>query len=385
MNAANGPVVLATGGTGGHVFPAQSLAGALIERGLRIVVVTDGRGRVAGDALERAQIYRISASGVSGRNIFRRIAATVLLGAGFYQARKILQPLHPAVVVGFGSYASLPTMAAAVHLHYRTIIHEQNAILGRANRLLASRVTRVATAFRTVAKLRREDQKKAVWTGNPVRPEIVSIAGRPYPPLEEGGTLSVLVFGGSQGATIFSDIVPATLAGLPETLRARLRVVQQCRAEDIEAVRRVYAICGLDVELAPFFADLPEKLAAAHLVICRAGASTIAELSAAGRPAILVPYPHAIDDHQTKNAEGLCDAGGGWMIPQNAFNRESLGARLTALLSNTRMLHTAALCAGRVGMRTATANLADLVIDVIRSTESNATRQIDGASQEAVQ
>jgi UDP-N-acetylglucosamine--N-acetylmuramyl-(pentapeptide) pyrophosphoryl-undecaprenol N-acetylglucosamine transferase len=362
MTAPNRPIVLAAGGTGGHVFPAQSLAGALADRGIRIALITDRRANALDGALATADTYRIRAGGLSGRGAMQRLVALAELGIGFLQARRILKSIDPMAIVGFGSYASAPTMAAAVTLGCRTVIHEQNAILGRANRLFASRVTNIATAFRSVANLRDEDRPKTVWTGNPVRSEIIGIAGQPYPAIEDDGPINLLVFGGSLGATVFSKVVPEALTSLSDTIQKRLRLTQQCRAEDLDAVRKIYDDAGLQAELAPFFSDMPNKLAAAHLVICRAGASTIAELAAAGRPAILVPYPHATDDHQTKNAECLCDAGGGWMIQQEAFTAESLAARLTTLLSNTKSLRTTALCAGQIGMRNATDNLTDLVL-----------------------
>lgn len=362
MNAPNQPIVLAAGGTGGHVFPAQSLAGALADRGIRIALITDRRANALDGALATADTYRIRAGGLSGRGPLQRLVALADLGIGFLQARRILKSIDPMAVVGFGSYASAPTMAAAVGLGCRTVIHEQNAILGRANRLFASRVTNIATAFRSVANLRDEDRPKTVWTGNPVRSEVIGIAGEPYPAIEDDGPINLLVFGGSLGATVFSKVVPEALTSLSDTVQKRLRLTQQCRAEDLDAVRKIYDDAGLQAELAPFFSDMPNKLATAHLVICRAGASTIAELAAAGRPAILVPYPHATDDHQTRNAECLCDAGGGWMIPQEAFTADSLAARLTTLLSNTKSLRTTALCAGQIGMRNATDNLTDLVL-----------------------
>ncbi len=362
MIAPNRPIVLAAGGTGGHVFPAQSLAGALADRGIRIALITDRRANALDGALATADTYRIRAGGLSGRGPIKRLVALAELGIGFLQARRILKSIDPMAVVGFGSYASAPTMAAAVGLGCRTVIHEQNAILGRANRLFASRVTNIATAFRTVANLRDEDRTKTVWTGNPVRSEIIGIAGEPYPAIEDDGPINLLVFGGSLGATVFSKVVPEALTSLPDTVQRRIRLTQQCRAEDLDAVRKIYDDAGLQAELAPFFSDMPNKMAAAHLVICRAGASTIAELAAAGRPAILVPYPHATDDHQTRNAECLCDAGGGWMIPQEAFTADCLKTRLITLLSNTKSLRTTALCAGQIGMRNATDNLTDLVL-----------------------
>jgi UDP-N-acetylglucosamine--N-acetylmuramyl-(pentapeptide) pyrophosphoryl-undecaprenol N-acetylglucosamine transferase len=365
MSAAPRTIVLATGGTGGHIFPAQALAGGLRTHGYRIAVVTDRRAKAMSGSLGDADVFRISGAGVSGRSVLNRISAVFQLGVGYLQARRILRKLSPAVAVGFGSYASLPTMLAAVHLSIPTVIHEQNAILGRSNRLLASRVTRIATAFEAVMGVRPEDHDKTAWTGNPVRAAVLAIADRPYPSIEGDGALNILVFGGSLGASIFSEVVPETIAALPENLRSRIRLVQQCRAEDIERVRHVYAARNIDAELAPFFEDMPDRLAAAHLVISRSGASTIAELTAAGRPAILVPFQHATDDHQTKNAQGLCDAGGGWLIPQSTFDRDSLTARLTALLANTKMLRTAAGCAGRIGARDATEKLTSLVAGVL--------------------
>jgi UDP-N-acetylglucosamine--N-acetylmuramyl-(pentapeptide) pyrophosphoryl-undecaprenol N-acetylglucosamine transferase len=365
MSAAPRTIVLATGGTGGHIFPAQALAGGLRTHGYRIAVVTDRRAKAMGGSLGDADVFRISGAGVSGRSVLNRISAVFQLGVGYLQARRILRKLRPAVAVGFGSYASLPTMLAAAHLSIPTVIHEQNAILGRSNRLLAPRVTRIATAFETVMGVRPEDRDKTAWTGNPVRAAVLAIADRAYPSIEGDGAINILVFGGSLGASIFSEVVPETIAALPENLRSRIRLVQQCRAEDIERVRHVYAARNIDAELAPFFEDMPDRLAAAHLVIARSGASTIAELTAAGRPAILVPFQHATDDHQTKNAQGLCDAGGGWLIPQSTFDRDSLTARLTALLANTKMLRTAAACAGRIGARDATEKLTGLVAGVL--------------------
>jgi UDP-N-acetylglucosamine--N-acetylmuramyl-(pentapeptide) pyrophosphoryl-undecaprenol N-acetylglucosamine transferase len=358
-------IVLSAGGTGGHVFPAQSLAEMLAKRGFPIALITDRRATALGGVLANAETYRINAAGISGRSALQRGMAIAQLGFGYFQARKILAEIDPLTVVGFGSYASVPAVLAAANLGKKTVIHEQNAVLGRANRFLAPRVTRIATAFASVTHLRDEDKGKTVHTGNPVRPEIIAIAAKPYPRLVEDGVVELLVFGGSLGAAVFSQVVPETVAALPAPLRARLRITQQCRAEDLEKVRAIYSAAGIHAELASFFDDMPARLASAHLVISRSGASTIAELTASGRPAILVPYPHATDDHQTKNAESLCDAGGAWMIPQPAFNRESLTTRLTALLQNTRTLQTTALCAGRIGMRTAAENLANLVVQVV--------------------
>ncbi len=360
----DGPIVLATGGTGGHVFPAQALARVLQERGHRLVLVTDVRGGSYGGLLDNLETYRIRAAGISGRGLIARISAVLQLGLGLLQARRLLRRLRPRCVVGFGGYPSVPTMVAAAQLGFRTVIHEQNAVLGRANRVLAPRADRIATAFDTTAMLRDADRARAVRTGNPVRSEVIASA-RPYVAPAADGPIEILVVGGSQGAAIFGEIVPPALIGLPESPRRRLRIAQQCRKDTLDGVRAAYAGAGLEVELAPFFADIPARLARAHLVICRSGASTVAELTAAGRPAIMIPYPHAIDDHQRENAARLCDAGGGWMMPQDSLTAAGLAALVRSLLDTPDRLASAAACAARTGTPDAAARLADIVCALI--------------------
>lgn len=354
-------IALATGGTGGHVFPAQALAEELSNRGYRLALVTDRRGDAYSGPLGNLDTHMISAAGVSGRGKLGVISAMAKLGLGYFQARKILKGLKPDAVIGFGGYPSLPTMIAASHLNLKTVVHEQNAVLGRANRLLAARVNRIAASFEYTAELRVRDQKKAVWTGNPVRPEIAALADRPYPELTGEGQINILIIGGSQGAAVFGETVPAALGLLPEALRNRIHVTQQVRAEQLNDVEAHYADLNIAADLRPFLNDIPEQLALSHLVICRAGASTMAELSTAGRPAILVPYPYAVDDHQTANAARLCDAAGAWMTPQSDLTAESLAARLTDLMNNPRTLVNAAQAAARIGMPEATRQLADVV------------------------
>jgi UDP-N-acetylglucosamine--N-acetylmuramyl-(pentapeptide) pyrophosphoryl-undecaprenol N-acetylglucosamine transferase len=380
MSAPEKLAVIAAGGTGGHLFPARALAGELRNRDIGLALITDKRAAGISGALANIDVYRIHASGVSGRNIFQRLLAILSLGIGFIQAALLLRRLKPDVVVGFGSYASVPTVLAAALLGFRTVIHEQNAILGRANRLLAPRVTRIATAFEFVANLRAKDRQKAVWTGNPVRPEIIAVAGKKYPPIAPGEPLHILIFGGSQGATIFSEVVPKALAMLPEQERERLHITQQCREEDIAQVRSAYRICRINAELSPFFNDMADKISTAHLVICRAGASTLAEVATAGRPAILVPFPHAIDDHQTRNAQGLCDAGGGWMIPQDAFTPETLSNRLISLFSIERTLESAAKCATKISMAEAASRLAKLVTETLSAENQSHHSATNGAA-----
>lgn len=354
-------VLLAAGGTGGHVFPAEALAQTLIERGWRLGLVTDRRGHAYGGTLGSLETFRIAAGGIAGRGMLSKVRAVAELGLGVIQARAILKRERPAAVVGFGGYASVPTMVAATLLGIPTAIHEQNAVLGRANRLLAGRVNRIATSYGAVEHLDPAWQAKVAQTGMPVRAAIAALRDTPYPALAEGQPIRLLVLGGSQGARVLSEVIPAALAALPEGLRARLSVAQQCRPEDLDMVRAAYARTGIDATLDSFFADVPERMSAAHLVIARSGASTVAELTALGRPAILVPYPHAIDDHQTANARAVDEAGGAWLMPQPAFTSDALAGRLESLFTQPGTLARAAGCARAASRPDAAALLADLV------------------------
>lgn len=354
-------VLLAAGGTGGHVFPAEALASVLIERGFRLGLVTDRRGHAYGGTLGSLETFRISAGGIAGRGLMNKLRAVAELGLGVIQARSLLKRLRPAAVVGFGGYASVPTMVAATLLGLPTAIHEQNAVLGRANRLLAGRVRRIATSYANVLHVDPAWRDKLAHTGMPVRAAVAALRDAPYPALTEDGPIRLLVLGGSQGARVLSEIVPSALAALPDAIRGRLSVAQQCRPEDIEAVRGAYVGSGIDATLESFFADAPDRISAAHLVIARSGASTVAELTALGRPAILVPYPHAIDDHQTANARAVDEAGGAWLMPQPAFTSDALASRLEALFTQPGTLARAAGCARTAGRPDAAAQLADLV------------------------
>lgn len=359
-------IALATGGTGGHVFPAEALAVELTRRGYRLALVTDRRGDAFGGTLDKIERHTISAAPVSGRGLGGRINAAIKLFAGFLQARRLLHRLQPRAIVGFGGYPSVPTMLAAGRMRgIKSVIHEQNAVLGRANRLLAPRMDRIATSFETVAELRDQDKSKTVWTGNPVRSEIAALAGSPYVEPAEDGAISLLVIGGSQGARVLGEVVPKAVALLPDNIRAKLDIVQQVRAEQMKEVIILYSELGMKPQILPFFEDIPEKLKNAHLVICRAGASTMAELSTVGRPAILVPYQHAIDDHQTANAACLSDAAGGWMIPESDLTPENLSTRLAELLSRPKTLAAAAQASARIGMPEAATRLADVVTGLV--------------------
>lgn len=352
-------IVLTAGGTGGHVFPAEALAEELLRRGCRLALVTDRRGHAYGGALGSLQTFRIRAGGLAGRGVLGTLKGAAELVVGLFQARRLLKTLRPAAVVGFGGYASVPAVFAAIQLKIPTAIHEQNAVLGRANRLVAPSVKRIAKSFADTRFIGR-DSNRAVLTGMPVRPAVAAMRDQPYPALGLDAPLRLLVMGGSQGARVLSQVVPAALAALPASLRARIELSQQCRPEDLDAVRAAYDGTGIRVELASFFADVPQRLAAAHLVITRSGASTVGELTAVGRPAILVPYLHATDDHQTANAKAMEAAGAAWLMPQPSFTVEALRMRLESLLSQPAALIAAAEGARAAGIPDAASRLADV-------------------------
>lgn len=357
-------VVLATGGTGGHVFPAQALSERLQAHGYKLALITDRRGDAYSGTLGALETHTISAGAVSGRGKLGKIKAGFKLVKGYFQARKLLKKLQPDAVVGFGGYPSVPTMIAATRLGLKTVIHEQNAVLGRANRLLAPMVNKVASSFEATSMLKDIDLPKATWTGNPVRPEMAALNQKPYQPIDDN-KINILITGGSQGASIFGEVVPEAIALLPVELRAKLHITQQVRKEQRADVQNAYAKLNMLPSLASFINDMPDQLEKAHLVICRSGASTMAELATAGRPSILVPYMHAIDDHQTANGARICDAGGAWMIPQQDFTPVVLAERLQSLIHNPVMLTHAAKAAKKLGQPEADARLADVVMELI--------------------
>lgn len=351
------PIVIAAGGTGGHFFPAEALASELLARGRRVALMTDQRSAgLQSQVFAGLEQFVISGAGIAGRGMVRAGEAIVALAAGVVQARRILTRCNAAAVVGFGGYPCVAPVLATRLMRHRpaVILHEQNAVLGRANRFLARHADILALSFSNTERV--ATSTATIVTGNPVRPTIVAV---PYvPPTER---LRLLVLGGSLGARVFSDVVPPALADLPSGLRARLSVVQQCRAEDLSRVRAAYDATEIDAELAAFFPDVADRLAAAHLVIARAGASTVAELAIVGRPSILVPLPGAIDDHQTANARALVAARGASMIAQRDFTPEALGQQLAALLASPDMLNHAALAARSIARADAAARLADVV------------------------
>jgi UDP-N-acetylglucosamine--N-acetylmuramyl-(pentapeptide) pyrophosphoryl-undecaprenol N-acetylglucosamine transferase len=364
VQGANKLILLAAGGTGGHLFPAQALADALIKRGAVIELATDVRA--AHFQFPARTVHLIPSATVRGRNPIALARTGALLALGTATAWSMLGRVRPAVVVGFGGYPTVPPMMAAALRGIPTVLHEQNGVMGRANRLLASRVTAIATGFRTLARLDARLQNKITFTGNPVRREVIAAAATPYGAPQPGGKLNLLVFGGSQGARVMAEIVPPALERLAADLRARLQLVQQARAEDLNAVRGTYARLGVAAECAPFFADLPARMAAVNLVISRSGASTVAELSAIGRPAILVPLPHSLDQDQFVNAGVLADAGGAIRIEQRDLTPERLAAEIAALAGDPARLSRMAQVAKSAGTLDAAERLADLVLNVAK-------------------
>ncbi|HWA50102.1 MAG TPA: undecaprenyldiphospho-muramoylpentapeptide beta-N-acetylglucosaminyltransferase [Dongiaceae bacterium] len=358
-------ILLAAGGTGGHMVPAEALARSLLMRGLRVALATDERGGGFGDRLPQVEVHRIASGGVAGKGIVPKLRNLARLGLGVLQSRGLLRRLYPAVLVGFGGYPSVPPLWSAQRAEIPTILHEQNAVMGRANRFLAPRAARLALSFETVKFADRVAAGRRSFTGNPVRAEISAISETPYTAPRAGEAINLFVMGGSLGASIFATIVPEAIGLLPPELRGRLRIAQQARANDLEIARKAYDSLGMQVELQPFFNDVPDRLARAHLLICRSGASTVAELTAAGRPGILVPLPHSIDDHQMANARALEAAGGGWVMPQTELSPRRLADKLQALLGEPATLERAAAAAKQMGQRDAAERLADLVIGAL--------------------
>jgi UDP-N-acetylglucosamine--N-acetylmuramyl-(pentapeptide) pyrophosphoryl-undecaprenol N-acetylglucosamine transferase len=364
------PVVIAAGGTGGHLFPAEALAAELVARGERIALMTDARSAAfESPAFGNAERFVLKGSGLAGRGAKAAAQGAFALAAGTLEARGILNRLDAAAVIGFGGYPSVPPIIAARTLSAAkrpvTALHEQNAVLGRANRLLAPGADLLAISAQDTARVPSGARVEVV--GNPVRPALAALAGQGYAPPAEDGAIRLLVLGGSLGARVFADVVPGAVAALPEALRARLVVTQQTRAEDLPRVEAAYREAGVPADLAPFFGDIATRLAMAHMIVARAGASTVAELACAGRPSILVPLPAAIDDHQTANARSLASVGAAWLMPQPAFTAEALARHLDAVLANPQMLARAAAAAAREARPDAAQHLADLVRSLMRA------------------
>lgn len=359
------PLVLVTaGGTGGHLFPAEALSVALAQRGVAIDLATDERATRFGAKFPARAVHVISSATLRGRDPISLGKTAGLLAFGFAQSLRLLRRLKPAAVVGFGGYPTVPPIFAASLRRIPTIIHDANAVIGRANRLLAPRVTAIATSFADVLGAETKLAGKTVCVGNPVRPAVVAAADTSYSVPDHEQALRLLVFGGSQGARILADIVPPAIERLEPALWNRLSVVQQAREEDVARVKSAYANLKVTAEVASFFPDLPARMAASHLIISRAGASTVAELAAIGRPAILVPLPHALDQDQRANATMLEKAGGAIRLDQAEFTPDRLAAEISALAAESARLAAMAQGARSIGALDAADRLAKLVLEV---------------------
>jgi UDP-N-acetylglucosamine--N-acetylmuramyl-(pentapeptide) pyrophosphoryl-undecaprenol N-acetylglucosamine transferase len=358
---AHSPIVIAAGGTGGHFYPAEALAAELLLRGERVVLLTDARsGGLASPVFARAERHVISGAGLSGRGVKRAAQGGLALVRGVGEAWRLLRRIRPGAVVAFGGYPSVPPVLAASLLfgaRPRVILHEQNAVLGRANRFLARFADVLALNFPNTKAL---PQGIAVQvTGNPVRPAIAALHGQGFVPPRE--RIELLVLGGSLGAKLFGTLVPEALALLPEALRARINVTQQCRTEESEQARQIFKSAGIAAELSPFFTDVASLLAKAHLVVARAGASSVAEIAAAGRPAIFIPLPAAIDDHQRANADALAEIGAALRLDQAGLTPALLAEKIETLLMDSALLTKMATASAAYGRVDAAAKLADLV------------------------
>jgi UDP-N-acetylglucosamine--N-acetylmuramyl-(pentapeptide) pyrophosphoryl-undecaprenol N-acetylglucosamine transferase len=352
--------VLAAGGTGGHMIPAHALAAELKSRGHGVLLITDERGARFPGLFQGMPVHILSAGRLGGGPI-GWLKALGAVAKGRAEAKRLYREHTPDVVVGFGGYPAFPALLGASAMHIPTVLHEQNAVIGRVNRLLAGEAEAIGTAYEQIDRLKPRYRAKAVLVGNPVREEIARLGELPFPPFDELAPLKILVTGGSQGASVLGQVVPEGLGMLEPSLRRRLQVVQQCRPDDVERVRNQYADLGIPAELTTYIEDMAAKLADAHLMIGRAGASTIAELTAAGRPAILIPFAAATDDHQTANAREMVRAGGARAIAQASFTPEVLARQIEALAMDPVALNNAASRALSVGRPHAARDLADLV------------------------
>lgn len=374
--------MIAAGGTGGHMFPAHALAQELERRGARVDLITDERGHRYGSTFPASQIYEVPAASLSLRPSLRNIIGIFKIIRGTLKAQRILHQAQPIVLIGFGGYPTLPPLAGSLLQGMVSLLHEQNAVMGRVNRLFARFATAIATGFPKLRGISEQIEAKITFVGNPVRDEVRALANAPYNPPEADGVFNLLVFGGSQGAHVFSEVVPGAIADLPDSLRKKMKIVQQCRVEDMEQVREIYAQAGVNAEVSSFFNRLPQRMSEAHLVIARAGASTVSELAVIGRPAILVPLPGSLDGDQLYNARYFVDTGGGWLLDQRDLNVERLSALVMRLRYSTEELKAAAAGAAAIGKPDAVLALADLAEDLaakLQDDEANARERNEAA------
>ncbi len=354
-------IVVAAGGTGGHLFPAFSLAEEMKRRGYEVDLITDMRGENYQQNTPVRKVYAVPAATVQGKNPIAIAKTLMTLQKGRGKAKKILAEIQPKVVIGFGGYPSLPPLMAAQSLKIPTVVHEQNAVMGRANRLLAKMVSKIALSFENTKYIDDSMLSRVEVVGNPVRDIVRKWGEQPYEAAKLREPLNLLIFGGSQGARYFSETLPDALAHLSQEKKESLRVVQQCREEDIEAVQKIYDEANISATLATFFDNLPEIMAKSHLVIGRSGASTVAELAVMGRPSVLVPLPHALDNDQLYNAKKLSDVGGAWLMEQDKLTPELLALGIFKIMDDPEQLAEAAKMAKKVGTPDAVIKFADVV------------------------
>lgn len=357
-------VLLSSGGTGGHMSPASALAGDLVSRRFSVELATDARG------LKYAGMFKdipthVVASGTAGAGLSGKVRGAINLFLGMLQAFTLLRKLRPDIVVGFGGYPSVPSVIVAQYLKIPTILHEQNAIIGKANAFLAPKAERIALSIANYNGLDENEKLRAVVTGNPVREEICALYTKPYHTPVMDGELRILVMGGSLGASVFSDVVPKTLAMLSPEYRSRLKVIQQCREADLDSAHEAYASAGIDATLSPFIHEVAQELSQCHLFIGRSGASTVAEVTVAGRPSIFVPYPHHKDQQQKMNADAVADHGGAWVMSEDGFTQEALLARIETFLQNPAILFKAAEKAREFGKPDAARRLGNQVTAIV--------------------
>ncbi len=364
MDKKNHFVLISAGGTGGHMSPAAALADDLKSRGYRVELVTDNRGKKFEKMFKDIPTHVVK-SGTSGAGISGKLKGGLNLALGIVHATGLIKKLKPELVIGFGGYPSFPAVYAAQRAGVPTVLHEQNAIIGKANSMLAGRADRIALSLPHSTGLDKEEKLRAVLTGNPVRPEIIALTDVDYIPLTDKGDLRILVMGGSLGATVFSKVVPAALSGLSGEYKKRLNIIQQCREADIEEAQKAYDDAGIKAQLSTFIDDVAGELEKAQLVIGRSGASTVAEVSVAGRPAIYVPYPHHKDQQQKKNADSIADQGGAWVMTEDGFTEEALLTRIETFFQNPDILTKAAQSAKECGKPNAAKKLGNLVTAII--------------------
>jgi UDP-N-acetylglucosamine--N-acetylmuramyl-(pentapeptide) pyrophosphoryl-undecaprenol N-acetylglucosamine transferase len=372
-------IILTAGGTGGHIFPAHALAGELMRRGYDVDLITDSRSNYIGEGFPGRSVHRVPSATFRGKSPIEAIKMMATNSNGFKMAYDIMGEQKPRAMVGFGGYPTLPPVLAALARGIPSMIHEQNSVMGRANRFLAPMVKAIALSFEETKYLEGKLTEKSYVTGTPLRPAVLEQRGNIYQPPQHGQPLNLLCFGGSQGARFFSDIMPLALQLMPQELRDRMMVVQQCREEDIDRVFDAYEVAGVAAELATFFEDLPYRMGGAHLVICRSGATSCAELAALGRPGVLVPLPNSVDNDQLENATRFEKAGAGWCFEQAIMTPERLAGTLRRLFEEPATLARAASRSKSLARYDAVARLADLVVTLAEAPETFAAqRQAEG-------